>query len=185
LTITFGREVLPNCPDAWMDRTKDKARYEINFNRHFLPSHPARVRWRRLILTSSSLRERFMRLLREVLVKADWSRLRLKFTLEKIGSGKTPLGDTGLCPAGVMLLRSQNVHFDGLHVRMSFSSTRKPTQKWLRLVFKADDVLLNITGASLGRALSFQTMHRKPTSISMSAFSGRIPTECCLAFSTL
>ena len=31
----FKREVLPHIPDAWMDRTKDKVGYEINFNRHF------------------------------------------------------------------------------------------------------------------------------------------------------
>ncbi|WP_226163734.1 type I restriction-modification system subunit M [Hymenobacter terricola] len=31
----FIREVLPHVPDAWLDRSKDKAGYEINFNRHF------------------------------------------------------------------------------------------------------------------------------------------------------
>lgn len=31
----FIREVLPHVPDAWMDRTKDKVGYEINFNSHF------------------------------------------------------------------------------------------------------------------------------------------------------
>nr|MCU0322142.1 SAM-dependent methyltransferase [Chitinophagaceae bacterium] len=31
----FKSEVLPHVPDAWMDRTKDKVGYEINFNRYF------------------------------------------------------------------------------------------------------------------------------------------------------
>ena len=31
----FEREVRPHVPDAWMDRTKDKVGYEINFNRYF------------------------------------------------------------------------------------------------------------------------------------------------------
>jgi type I restriction enzyme M protein len=31
----FKREVLPHVPDAWMDRSKDKIGYEINFNRYF------------------------------------------------------------------------------------------------------------------------------------------------------
>lgn len=31
----FKREVLPHVPEAWMDRSKDKIGYEINFNRHF------------------------------------------------------------------------------------------------------------------------------------------------------
>jgi type I restriction enzyme M protein len=31
----FRREVLPHVSDAWMDRSKNKVGYEINFNRHF------------------------------------------------------------------------------------------------------------------------------------------------------
>ena len=31
----FEREVRPNVPDAWMDRSKDRVGYEINFNRYF------------------------------------------------------------------------------------------------------------------------------------------------------
>lgn len=31
----FIREVKPHLPDSWMDRTKDKVGYEINFNRYF------------------------------------------------------------------------------------------------------------------------------------------------------
>lgn len=38
----FRREVLPHVPDAWMDRSKDKVGYEINFNRHFYRYTPPR-----------------------------------------------------------------------------------------------------------------------------------------------
>ena len=31
----FEREVRPHVPDAWMDRSKDRVGYEINFNLHF------------------------------------------------------------------------------------------------------------------------------------------------------
>ena len=31
----FERELLPHMDDAWLDRSKDKVGYEINFNRHF------------------------------------------------------------------------------------------------------------------------------------------------------
>jgi type I restriction enzyme M protein len=34
----FQREVRPNLPDAWLDRTNDKVGYEINFNRFFYPN---------------------------------------------------------------------------------------------------------------------------------------------------
>ena len=38
----FEREVRPHVPDAWMDRSKDKVGYEINFNRHFYVFTPPR-----------------------------------------------------------------------------------------------------------------------------------------------
>jgi len=38
----FEREVRPHVPDAWMDRSKDKVGYEINFNRHFYSYTPPR-----------------------------------------------------------------------------------------------------------------------------------------------
>ena len=39
----FIREVEPHVPDAWMDRSKDKVGYEINFNRHFYRVHSPTV----------------------------------------------------------------------------------------------------------------------------------------------
>lgn len=38
----FRREVQPHLPDAWMDRSKDKTGYEINFNRYFYRYTPPR-----------------------------------------------------------------------------------------------------------------------------------------------
>ena len=61
----FAREVLPHVPDAWMDRTKDKTGYEINFNRHFYKFTPPRP----LAVIDAELKqaeEEIMRLLREV-----------------------------------------------------------------------------------------------------------------------
>ena len=52
-------------PDAWMDRSKDKVGYEINFNRHFYIYTPPRP----LEAIDSELKEaeeEIMRLLREV-----------------------------------------------------------------------------------------------------------------------
>lgn len=39
----FEREVKPHVPDAWMDRSKDKVGYEINFNRYFYVFTPPRT----------------------------------------------------------------------------------------------------------------------------------------------
>ena len=36
------REVLPHVPDAWVDETKTKIGYEINFNRYFYKYTPPR-----------------------------------------------------------------------------------------------------------------------------------------------
>ena len=38
----FEREVFPHVPDAWMDRTKDKIGYEINFTKYFYKYQPLR-----------------------------------------------------------------------------------------------------------------------------------------------
>lgn len=38
----FNREVLPHVPDAWMDRSKDKVGYEINFTKEFYKYKPLR-----------------------------------------------------------------------------------------------------------------------------------------------
>jgi type I restriction enzyme M protein len=61
----FQREVRPHVPDAWMDRSKDKIGYEINFNRHFYKYTPPRP----LDVIDADLKlaeEEIMRLLREV-----------------------------------------------------------------------------------------------------------------------
>jgi len=39
----FEREVKPHVPDAWMDRSKDKVGYEINFSRYFYQYKPPRA----------------------------------------------------------------------------------------------------------------------------------------------
>jgi type I restriction enzyme M protein len=39
----FEREVRPYVSDAWMDRTKDKIGYEIDFNRRFYTYKPSRT----------------------------------------------------------------------------------------------------------------------------------------------
>ena len=61
----FEREVRSHVPDAWMDRSKDKVGYEINFNRHFYKFTPPRP----LDMIDAELEqaeEKIMRLLREV-----------------------------------------------------------------------------------------------------------------------
>lgn len=61
----FEHEVKPHVPDAWIDRSKDRVGYEINFNRHFYAFTPPRS----LAVIDIELKaaeEEIVKLLREV-----------------------------------------------------------------------------------------------------------------------
>jgi len=77
----------------------------------------------------------------------------LRFLNNKIGSGVTPKGGGEVYSEdGVTFIRSQNVHFDGLRlddvVRIDYETHEKMSGS--KVFYK--DVLLNITGASIGRS---------------------------------
>ena len=61
----FEREVRPHVADAWMDRSKDKVGYEINFNRPFYKYTPPRP-LEEIDAELKQAEEEIMRLLREV-----------------------------------------------------------------------------------------------------------------------
>lgn len=42
LTLISSVKVLPHVPDAWMDHSKDKIGYEINFTKYFYQFTPLR-----------------------------------------------------------------------------------------------------------------------------------------------
>ena len=61
----FEREVRPHVPDAWIDRSKDKIGYEINFNRYFYKYTPPRP-LEEIDMELKEAEEEMMRLMREV-----------------------------------------------------------------------------------------------------------------------
>ncbi|MET8383229.1 restriction endonuclease subunit S [Streptosporangium canum] len=77
---------------------------------------------------------------------------RVKTVATKIGSGKTPSGGAeSYHETGIVFLRSQNIHFDGLRLD-DVAYIDDETHREMRASQVHDgDVLLNITGASLGR----------------------------------
>jgi len=85
-------------------------------------------------------------------VPEDWKLKRIKQIASKIGSGKTPKGGSEVySESGVTFLRSQNIHFDGLRLDdVVFIKESIDEEMFSTRVF-SNDVLLNITGASLGR----------------------------------
>ncbi len=86
-------------------------------------------------------------------VPEGWEVKRLRRLATKFGSGVTPKGGaTGYTADGVMFLRSQNIHFDGLRLRDVARIPRATHEAMKGTQVQACDVLLNITGASIGRA---------------------------------
>lgn len=85
-------------------------------------------------------------------VPAHWEVRRLRFLAGKINSGVTPAGGaTVYQEMGVPFLRSQNVHFDGLRLDDVAHIPESIHQEMAGSAVKPNDVLLNITGASIGR----------------------------------
>ncbi len=77
---------------------------------------------------------------------------RVKDVAAKITSGVTPEGGSaGYLDSGIPLLRSQNVHFDGLRLDDVAYISAETHAGMSGSQLKPKDVLLNITGASIGR----------------------------------
>lgn len=85
-------------------------------------------------------------------IPSGWSISRLGFYCSKIGSGKTPSGGAeAYSDQGITFIRSQNVHDDGLNlVDVVYISNEIDEELATSRVLEGD-ILLNITGASLGR----------------------------------
>ncbi|MGW1473205.1 restriction endonuclease subunit S [Streptomyces olivaceus] len=85
-------------------------------------------------------------------VASPWGTLRIKSVVSKIGSGKTPAGGAETyVTEGITFLRSQNIHFDGLRLDDVAYIDEATHAEMQGTQVKTNDVLLNITGASLGR----------------------------------
>lgn len=81
-----------------------------------------------------------------------WSFARLGSFTAKIGSGSTPRGGSqAYVKKGIPFLRSQNVWNDGVRLDDVAYITPEINQDMGGTIVQAHDVLLNITGASLGR----------------------------------
>lgn len=82
----------------------------------------------------------------------EWEEKKLGTFCVKIGSGKTPKGGRKIyCNDGVMLIRSQNVLNGILDLSDVVYITNDINESMLSTVLEEHDVLLNITGASIGR----------------------------------
>lgn len=85
-------------------------------------------------------------------IPAEWSVQKIDSLVTKVGSGVTPRGGSeAYVSSGIPLIRSQNVYSDGLRLEDIAYITVEQHQKMANSQLKPNDVLLNITGASIGR----------------------------------
>ena len=85
-------------------------------------------------------------------IPVGWDGIPLRLLLTKVGSGSTPRGGSEIYPdSGIPFLRSQNIHFDGLHLDDVVYITPEIHNRMNSSVVKCADLLLNITGGSIGR----------------------------------
>ena len=82
----------------------------------------------------------------------DWEVTKIGEITEKVNSGSTPRGGSAAYKeSGIPLIRSMNVHFDGMHYEGLAYIDDEQAEALRNAEVKTDDVLLNITGASIGR----------------------------------
>lgn len=86
-----------------------------------------------------------------------WKQCRLKDVTQKIGSGKTPLGGKKVYQAvGIPLIRSQNVINDQVDLTDVVYIDAATNEEMENSSVRYGDVLLNITGASIGRSAVYK-----------------------------
>ena len=87
---------------------------------------------------------------------AGWEFVRLGDLTSRLGSGSTPRGgQSAYVDEGIIFLRSQNIWNDGLKLDDTAYISNETHKKMLNTHVYPNDVLLNITGASLGRCTIF------------------------------
>ena len=86
-------------------------------------------------------------------VPAHWEVTKIKRLASRISSGKTPLGGSEIyVDEGITFLRSQNIYDEGLRLDDVVFITEAVDEAMSVSRVKANDILLNITGASIGRS---------------------------------
>jgi type I restriction enzyme S subunit len=83
----------------------------------------------------------------------EWEVKKLGDIAEKVNSGKTPLGGEAIyTKEGILFIRSQNVNNDKLELENSTFIPESVNNQMKNSIVRSNDILLNITGASLGRS---------------------------------
>lgn len=87
-----------------------------------------------------------------------WEQRKLGEITSKIGSGKTPSGGgKAYVKTGIPLIRSQNVHDDMIDFSDIVFINDEINKSMENSIVTINDVLLNITGASIGRSAVYKS----------------------------
>ena len=93
-------------------------------------------------------------------IPAHWEIRKLKYVVSKIGSGVTPKGGAESYQTdGIPLLRSQNIHFGGLRMDDVVFIDAETHESMFNSKVLGGDVLINITGASIGRCFYVENIN--------------------------
>ena len=94
-------------------------------------------------------------------IPVEWIVLTIDDIARYVGSGVTPRGGKSIYTTdGVLFIRSQDVHFGKLLIDNIVHIPERIHLSMQRSEVYEHDVLLNITGASIGRCLSNSKNHR-------------------------
>ncbi|APD95996.1 type I restriction endonuclease subunit S [Alteromonas mediterranea] len=92
----------------------------------------------------------------KLIVPTGWAIFKIKDLVSKLGSGSTPRGGkSAYVESGIPFLRSQNVWNDGVKLDDVVYISDEVHEKMSKTKVFPGDILLNITGASLGRTTVF------------------------------
>lgn len=90
---------------------------------------------------------------------SDWEQHNLGEITSKIGSGKTPSGGAkAYVNQGTILIRSQNVHDDMVDFSDVVFIDDETNKSMKNSIVVINDILLNITGASIGRSAVYKSI---------------------------
>lgn len=85
-------------------------------------------------------------------VPEHWEVKKLGYITKKIGSGKTPRGGSEVySDTGILFIRSQNVYDEGLFLDDVVRISKEINDDMANTQVKSGDILLNVTGGSIGR----------------------------------
>lgn len=89
-------------------------------------------------------------------IPREWRMTKIKVGVSKVGSGKTPSGGAEVyADEGIIFLRSQNIYDTGIVIDSPTFITNETDEEMKNTRVQPNDVLLNITGGSIGRCCIF------------------------------